>query len=446
MMVPANRLLLLTALILLPAALAVAFVPGFLPLWGLLCLVLTLMALLDMQRGRKQLEAIELLHDSELSLAQEREGSLLLDVENPNTTACMLRIGIQFPPSFRSEEEIRTMRIPAQSRTQSQEWAITPTMRGQYSIDNFYLEIPSRFGLWKLRRTVPVDLTLRVYPNLEAERRQLAALFLNRGRLGIHAQRQIGKGREFEQLRDYQDGDSYEDIHWKATARRGSPVSKVYQLEKTQEVYIALDCSRLSARQTQREHGKGTEAQLDRLIRAAMALGLVAEKQGDLFGLITFSDHIHGFVRAKNGRDHFQVCRDALYRLEPRRVNPDFEELSVGIMQRLRRRALIIFLTNLDDPILSEQFEEQATLLSRRHLILVNSLIPPKAKPLFTQGDARSTEDIYDQLAGHLQWHDLQTLKKTLHREGITLNFPRYATLMPELVSQYIDVKQRQLI
>ena len=71
------------------------------------------------------------------------------------------------------------------------------------------------------------DCELRVYPDLRAERKQAAAVFLTRSGLGSHAQRQVGRGRDFEKLRDYVAGDSIEDISWKATARRQKPVSKV---------------------------------------------------------------------------------------------------------------------------------------------------------------------------------------------------------------------------
>jgi len=32
---------------------------------------------------------------------------------------------------------------------------------------------------------------------------------------------------------------------------------------------------------------------------------LAAEQQGDLFGLLTFSDKVQKFVRAKNGKTHY---------------------------------------------------------------------------------------------------------------------------------------------
>ena len=37
------------------------------------------------------------------------------------------------------------------------------------------------------------------------------------------------------------------DIHWRVTAKRGRLVTKEYQLERTQEIYVVIDASRLSS-------------------------------------------------------------------------------------------------------------------------------------------------------------------------------------------------------
>src|SRR6185436_7602963 len=107
---------------------------------------------------------------------------------------------------------------------------------------------------------------------------------------------------------------------------------------------------------------------------AALVLGLAAEQQGDLFGLITFGDKVEKFIPAKNGKAHYSVCRDALYTLEPRIVTPDYDELCTFIRLRLRRRALLLVLTSLDDPVLAESFIKNVDLIRRQHLILVNML------------------------------------------------------------------------
>ena len=122
---------------------------------------------------------------------------------------------------------------------------------------------------------------------------------------GTHHRRQLGKGREFEKLREYEHGDSFEDIDWKATARRRSPVVKVFQIERTQEVYAVIDSSRLSARGNV----------LDSYVTAALTLAVTAESQHDRFGLASFSAGVDGFLPAAGGKRHFAFCRDAIYAL-----------------------------------------------------------------------------------------------------------------------------------
>src|SRR5581483_4829853 len=97
------------------------------------------------------------------------------------------------------------------------------------------LETASPFGLWLVRSERTVDCDVRVYPNLRD--RATAALFQRTATLGMRLHRQIGKGREFDNLRQYAPGDGFEDIDWKATARRRYPVVKLYRVEHAQEVY-----------------------------------------------------------------------------------------------------------------------------------------------------------------------------------------------------------------
>src|SRR5205814_1210550 len=130
-----------------------------------------------------------------------------------------------------------------------------------------------------------------------------------------------------------------DDIHWKATARRGHPITKVFQLERTQEIYVIIDASRLSAKEQPAPGGEpessGAQPLLERFITSGLVLGLAAEQQGDLFGLLTFTDKVETFVRARNGKAHFSACRDALYTLQPQTVTPDYDEVATFLRLRL---------------------------------------------------------------------------------------------------------------
>lgn len=430
--VPSSRLLALFAIIAVPAAL-LPVLPGF-TIIGLLVLV----AIFDAVVAPRRLTGVAVRTPDIVRLWKDRPGTFDLIVRNPAGTPVTLRIGLPFPAAIVADEELSTVLASEFSRIA---WACTPHRRGQYFMDRCAIERSSKLGLWTVRKIVPLQLEIRVYPNLAAERKKSPAFF-KRGRLGVHGQRQVGKGREFEKLREYAAGDGFDEIDWKATARRGHPITRVFQIERTQEVYIILDASRLSARSVA---GDPDATILERNITASLLLALAAEKQGDLFGLITCSDRVHDFVRARNGKSHYAACRDALYTLQPRLVAPDFDELFSLLRLRLRRRALLVFLTELDDAVVAEAFLRNVPLL-RQHLILVGMAKPQGADAIFSDSEVLALDDVYRQLAGHLRWNKLRKLGGVLASQGVRFSLLDADTLGPQLASLYIDLKQRQLL
>ncbi len=460
MFVPRNRLLLGITAVLLPCSLLAAFEPSAtLVAWGGAGL-LAAAALVDAHTGRKRLAGISVELPATTRLAKEREGRVEVRIRNESRKAARLRLALMLPPEVASPYEDVLVDLPGGSEWSRLNWKCVPQKRGNYRLEISWLELGSPFGFWNVRRAVPGNSELRVYPNLFHERRDLAALFLHRGSFGFHARRQVGKGREFEKLREYSPGDSFEEIYWKATARRGRPITKVFQIERTQEVYVVIDNSRLSARSADGAPSPavGKEAagvpqdfppgstMLERFITAALLLGLAAEQQGDFFGLLTFSDQVGRFVRAQNGKTHYNTCRDALYTLEPRMVSPDYDEVCTFIRLRLRRRALLIFLTSLDDPVVAEAFVRNLDLIRRQHVVLVNMLQAPGVAPLFSSPDVASIDDLYQHLGGHLKWQSLRELEKVLQRRGVRFSLLKNERLSAQLAAQYLEVKRRQLL
>ncbi len=444
MIVPRSRMLFWVAVIVLPFAFLAAVAPGAATISLLFIGGLLLVAIADAMGARKNLAGIGIELPAVARMSRNREAKLEMRIRNEQRRQCTLRVGLAWPREFQTPVEELDAILPEQSEWSRLAWSCTPLKRGNYNFDLAFVEGASPLGFWAARKSVPVQSEIRVYPNLLNERKNLAALFLNRGVFGLHAQRQIGKGRDFEKLREYVPGDGYDEIHWKATARRGKPITKVFQIEKTQEVYVVVDASRLSARST--TENTGADSALERFVTAALVLGLAAEQQGDLFGLLTFTDKVEKFVRAKNGQSHYNACRDALYTLQPKIVTPDFDELCTFIRLRLRRRALLVFLTALDDPATAESFVRNLDLIRRQHLVLVNMLQPPGVKPLFTNPDIESVDDLYQELGGHLRWQKLRELQKVLQRRGVRFSLLNNERLSAELVSQYLSVKQRQLL
>jgi len=445
MIVPRTSLILLAALTLVPLlGLAVgtpgATVPAILVL-GLIAVV----AFIDARRGLSLLESVKVQLPARQRWIQGRPAKLELVFETLVPRAFHLRVGLAYPPEMTPKEEEMTIDLPAQAGRHYVFCECTAGRRGLFRIEGCYYEISSPFGLWDIRGRNLQSVEVRSYPNLESERKQVASLFLRTNRAGQSAMRQVGQGREFEKLREYVPGDGYDTIHWKATARRGRPITKTFQVERTQEIYVVIDASRLSARlQVPGDPSRGTH--LDRYIAATLVLGLAAEKQGDLFGLLTFSDRVINFVRARNGKEHYGACREALYQLEPQSVSPDFEEVASFIRLRLRRRALLVFMTDLDDPIIMESFQRSADLICRKHLVLVQMLQTGQVRPVFTNPDVASVDELYQDLAHHMAWHDLRQLSLSLRQHGVALSLLSREEFSAETTSSYLRVKQRQLL
>jgi len=447
MIVPEPRLLVWFATLAWPLALVGAAWPPATEACLALGLLFVLVAVVDLVAGQRRLEGLTVKFPEVVRLSKDREGALEVRLQNSGQRARNVRLAPGWPANITSPQTDQLVALPAGAEWARLNWACTGVRRGRHRLTRAWLEGVSPLGFWAARRGVPAACEFRVYPNLLADRRQLAALFLNRGTLGVHARRQVGKGREFEKLRDYIHGDSFEDIHWKATAKRGRPVTKVFQIERTQEIYVVVDAGRLSARIPAPAAGVRYPASvLERHLTAALLLGLATERQGDLFGLATFSDTVSTFIRARNGKAHFSACRDAIYTLEPRAVTPDFAELASFLRLRLRRRALLVFLTDLDDPVLAENFTRHLEPLARQHLILVNMLKPPGVAPLFRAGDVADVDDVYERLGGHLRWQRLRELEKNLQRRGVQFALLDDERLCAQLVTQYLNVKQRQIL
>ena len=450
MFVPSKILLWFTALVIVP----VWFVAGMtgvpfevLALGGVLVVGL---AAIDAVTSLQKLGGVSVVLPEQVRTSKGKTFTMEAFVLDAGKRCSKVRVGLAFDRHLEVPAPEAWVTISADGKAGAAEWEVIALERGAYRFEQAFVESASRLGLWDMRRAVAVDCEVRVYPDLSRERTLLAPLFMRKGALGMHQVRMLGRGREFEQLRDYLPGDSFGDIYWKGTAKRRYPVTMMHQVERTQEIHVVLDVSRRSARPLENlDAGDRFEpkTQCERFIQAALVLALAAEQQSDRFGLITFSDQVHTTLPAGSGRAHYNAVRDSLYTLEPRIVSPDFTDLFIQIGNRLRHRSLVIVLTDLGEPWLSESFVESVQQAARKHVVLVHVLGSKEFMPLFHKHDAiHHPDELYSRMAGHLLWSDLQATTRGLKQTGVHLTSSLQESLIADVVSEYLNVKRRQLI
>jgi uncharacterized protein (DUF58 family) len=450
MIAPRLRLVLMMAFVVVPMATAAGLNRGFFPVSFLLTGFALVVALYDVALGLGRYRTLQFSFPDTLRGIRGERVELELRAQFSAQRDGTLRLAIRFPEGLDPDYEETIVPLTKASSERVIRIPFVGSSRGAFRVESLYFDWRSPLGFWMHREQRSVQCEVRIYPNLKTEGKQIAR-FLNRGAIGIHAQPQIGRGREFEKLREYERGDSFDEINWKATAKRRFPVTKVFQLERSKEVYLALDTSRLSARQLPEiyplKHSRPTTTtHLDRAISAALLFCVAAERQGDRFGLISFSDKVNHLVKARAGPAHFNVCRDLAVSLLPHTVSPDFADIAATLKQRIKRRSLFVFLTSLDDPVAAEDFVSAVELLSRQHLIIAVMIAPLVVEPLFCKGTIEDPDELYRKLAGHLSWVKLQNLQRVLARKGAQFHVVPNQQLGLKLVSYYMDLKRRQTL
>ncbi len=425
MIAPSSRTIWIIAALIVPVLTLAGIEPPFLAVAALIVVALSAVLAFDAVKALRAVTTTSLATPKqELKWFKGRDSAFSLRVQNRRTVI----IAPELPPAIECSNTVQAV-----SSAGHVSFNCTPQRRGTFQITRVWIGSLSRWKLWRTRSEKPVSITIRVFPDLE---REAGAKLLMFRKAGLRTHRQVGRGRDFERLREYVHGDNFDEIYWKATARRGRPVVKVFQAERTQDVYVILDSSRLSARH---------EA-LERFVTAALMLALAADNEGDNFGLVTFSGRVETFVPASRGRTHFSRCREAIFDLQPTMTSPDLEELFTFLQLSIRKRSLLLFLTDLSDPLLAETFAREAPVLARRHVVLVNSLRDPQLRPLFTGELPATVDEVRARLAAHLEWATLKKAEKNLGVLGISLSSISPSSVGMDLVRSYADVKRRQVL
>lgn len=393
-----------------------------------------------------------------LSRYREKELALKCRVE-PRGYGRVTRLAFRLPEGFARRSCY--LKAPRAGEERLLRVAVLPMRRGDFEVRQVYLERASALGLWQSRSAVPMEWRLKVYPNLQADDRKATSFLLRKDLAGLLTRKALGKGREFDRLRTYQPGDAYADICWKASARRLQPITKVLQVERTQQVYAIVDTSRLSRQivdtvETPEEVAGLADGALerqtwpveagDRFINGALSLGLATESQGDRLGIIGFSSFPHSVLKAGSGKTHYLAARDLLQGMQADADAPDYFELFSQIRLRVRQRSLLVIFSHFDDPSLVEGFLEAGKLVARQHVLVAATLLPGDFQPLFPLEADETADDLYRRLAGHERWQALQEVDHRMAPYGIRLLTARQEELCSRVVSRYMQIKERQLV
>jgi len=371
--------------------------------------------------------------------AFETDSRLTLVVLNSGRRAVHARLVDDAPQSFRpSVPDVEVFAAPG--REGFVEYPILPKERGDSRFGSVYIRCQSVLRIAERWSRAELGQKVRVYPNLEQAKQ--AALYLIRSRqvqMERRLKRQRGRGREFESLREFRAGDEYRDICWTATARRGFPVTKIYQVERSQAVWIVLDAGRLL-----RARVDGP-SKLDYAVNAGLSLAHVALLSGDTVGLLAYGRRIQQRIPPGRGAAHLRMMVESLSLVHSEWSEADHLRAADTFLTSQKRRSLVVWLTDLAETPATPEVIEGAIQLSSRHLVLFGVISQPELNALGRKEPANVAE-MYEHAAAIEMIHRRELLLRRLRQQGVMAAEIPPGGLATEIVNQYLDIKERGLL
>ena len=385
--------------------------------------------------------------------ALDGETEIELSIENAGRTIVECRLVDDLPAALVAEPGTHRLtafpRVPARVR-----YRVRPRERGDWETGSLYVRYRSPLGLVESWAVAPLAQTARVYPALRTSEEQ--QIFLARSRqidLQLRQARQRGLGRDFESLREYHEGDDLRDICWTATARRGSPITRQYQSERSQPVWIVLDCGRLMRSQiaagTQPVPTAGAESarhsKLDYACSTAVALAQLALFSGDRVGLLAYGQSVQQRLLPGRGAAHLRQMIELLAQARAESGEAD-HLLATAALSRLQpRRALILWITDLAETAMRPEVVEGAMQLVRRHVLLFVAMAQPEVNRI-AQTRPKDVEQMFLAAAAQEMASRRELLLAQLQEQGaLTLDLDP-DELTSAVLNRYLAVKERALV
>ena len=405
--------------------------------WGYVLVALAMFAVDWRMAGSRTRFDVERGHDQKLSLGAENP--IRLQLRNRSRYATDFSVRDEAPEAFRIETRVLSGSVPARGSWQGL-YHVHPLRRGDYRFGDLTLRWRAPLGLIFRQARIPAEEKIKVYPNLLDVRRY--DLLLRRNRLqemGLRSSRRFGEGTEFERLREYLPDDEYRRINWKATARRGFPVTVEYQTERSQNVITVLDTGRMM------QSPVADIAKLDYVVNAVLFLAYVATGKGDRVGMMTFADEVEHYLSPQQGRSQFYRMLELLYAVEPQPVEPDYFKALSYLALKQRRRSLVVIFTDLTSGVSLNSLVAQVSLLAHHSLPLVVTISDPDVYGAAHQ-NPNSSLAVYQRAAAVQVLDERRTVLETLQKRGVmTLDVPANQ-LSTAVINRYLELKGRTLL
>lgn len=362
------------------------------------------------------------------------QNKVTLTLENRANLRLKIKIIDEIPYQF-NERDFSILLTVNEWQRESVSYYMMPNIRGEYAYGNIHVFIQTRLGFALKRETTQSERNIAVYPSvIQMKQQELAALKHPSFAQGDKVNRKSGRSYEFDQIKNYVDGDDTRNINWKATSRLNKIMVNHYEDEQSQQIYSIVDKSRVM-----KMPFNGLTL-VDYAINSILAFSNIVLKKQDKAGIICFSKNVDTILKADRGGLHLNKILYALYKEKYDYSEANYEALYSSIRKTITNRSLIFLYTNFDSIYSLERNIKILRMINKYHALIVVFFENTELEA-FTKSPALSVLEIYQKTIAKKNTLEKSQIIKELRRHGIHAIKSAPEHLSTKTINKYLELK-----
>ena len=324
-------------------------------------------------------------------------------------------------------------------RTRPHSLRLTPTRRGLGRLVKLWSRWQGPLGLVQKRHVLPLDRDIPITPNIRWVKDEAIRIYSRDAEFGVKAQIDRGDGSEFDALREFTTGMDRRAIDWKHSARHRNLLAKEFRTERNHNIVFAFDTGRLMSEPL------GGVPKIDRAINAGLLLSFVSLRSGDramIYGFDAKPGLMSGFMA---GQRSFTKAQDLAAQLDYSVEEANFTLALSSLASKLERRSLVIIFSDFVDTISAELMLENVKRLTDRHLVIF-ATFEDEALADMVDTPPSTTAALTRAVVADTLMAERDTVLLRLQRMGVQVIETRPDQFGAELISRYLQIKQRDML
>jgi len=320
------------------------------------------------------------------------------------------------------------------------EYLVRPVDRGEYYFGHLNIYVSTPLKVIKRKFQFQNEQMVMVYPSIiQMQKYDFLAISNSLTQMGLKKIRRIGNTSEFEQIKEYVQGDDFRTINWKATAKRAELMINQYQDEKSQPIYSVIDTGRVM-----KMPFNGLKL-LDYAINSTLAFSNVALKKHDKVGMLSFSKKIETFLPAIHKLTYLNRILENLYNIDTQFSDSDYGLLYAQLKRKVTHRSLLLLYTNFEHISALKRHMPYLQAISKKHVLVVVLFENTELSTILKE-NAEDLQSIYHKTIAEKFAFEKRLMVKELQKHGIQSILTAPENLTINTINKYLEIKARGLI